>query len=91
MAVDEPETEFSSMGSFVEFDIMRCHVQIAEPALNGDEHLVEVPRVPGAGPTPPQPVGVGLPELRAQLPDGFVGTTTRLPAASSRLQNHVDE
>src|SRR5438270_10972152 len=41
--------------------------------VNLDEHLVKVPLIAGAWPTATQPLGVGLPELDAPLPDGFVG------------------
>ena len=47
--------------------------QVVGRAVDLDEHLVEVPLVAGAGPAAAQPVGVGLPELGAPLPDRFVG------------------
>lgn len=47
--------------------------QILPLTVDREEYLVEVPRIAGAGPAATQPVGVGLPELHAPLPDGFVG------------------
>ena len=42
-------------------------------------HVIEVPLVAGAGAPAAQPVGVGLPELHAPGPDGFIADhhTTR--------------
>ena len=37
-----------------------------------DDDFIEMPFVARPGPAPAQPVGLGLPELRAPLPDGFV-------------------
>lgn len=48
-----------------------------------DEDLVQVPLVPGAGPTAAQRVGVVLPELGAPPPDGFRKTATPRSSISS--------
>src|ERR1700758_370233 len=45
---------------------------IPQPAVDPDEHLVEVPLVAGARAPPAQLVGVGLPELGAPPPDRLV-------------------
>jgi hypothetical protein len=42
------------------------------PARNADHHLIEVPFVPGRGQTPPDLVGIALPELQRPLPHGLV-------------------
>jgi hypothetical protein len=47
--------------------------QVLPLTVDREEYLVEMPRIAGPGPTATQPVGVGLPELHAPLPDGFVG------------------
>ena len=46
--------------------------QVAQPAVDPDEHLVEVPLIAGARAPPAQLVGVGLPELGAPPPDRLV-------------------
>jgi hypothetical protein len=46
--------------------------QLPQPAVDPDEHLVEVPRVAWARAPPAQRVGVGLPELGAPPPDRLV-------------------
>ena len=43
--------------------------QVPQPAVDPDEHLVEVPLVAGARAPPAQLVGVGPPELRTPGPD----------------------
>ena len=43
--------------------------QVPQPAVDPDEHLIEVPLVAGARAPPAQLVGVGLPELGAPPPD----------------------
>ena len=42
--------------------------QLPQPAVDPDEHLLEVPLVAGARAPPAQLVGVGLPELGAPPP-----------------------
>ena len=37
------------------------------------QHLVQVPRSAGSGTPAPELMGIGLPELQAPLPDGFLG------------------
>ena len=46
--------------------------QIPQPAVDPDEHLVEVPRAGGARAPPAQRVGAGRPELGAPPPDRLV-------------------
>ena len=46
--------------------------QVPQPAVDPDEHLVEVPLVAGARAPPAQLVGLGLPELGAPPPDRLV-------------------
>ena len=46
--------------------------QVPQPAVDPDEHLVEVPLVAGARAPPAQLVGVDLPELGAPPPDRLV-------------------
>jgi hypothetical protein len=45
---------------------------LPQPAVDPDEHLVEVPRVAGARAPPAQLVGLGLPELGAPPPHRLV-------------------
>ena len=43
--------------------------QMVQHAPDADEHLVEVPRVPGSGTTPAQPLGELRADLAAPVPD----------------------
>jgi hypothetical protein len=48
-------------------------------AVDADLHLVEVPFIAGSRSAAAQPVGVGLPEFVAPLPDGLVGDDNAAP------------
>ena len=41
--------------------------------VDREKHLVQVPLVARPGPSMPELIGIGLPELQAPLPDGFIG------------------
>jgi hypothetical protein len=46
--------------------------QIMAFALNGQEHLIQVPLIPGLWPSVSKLIGVGLPDLLAPFPDRFI-------------------
>ncbi len=47
--------------------------QVMPLTVNGEKHLIEVPLVTGSGPPMPECIRIGLTELSAPLPDGFIG------------------
>ena len=47
--------------------------EVVPLAADSEEHLIEMPLVPGSRPTPAQPVGEALRELQAPAPDRLVG------------------
>jgi hypothetical protein len=55
-----------------------CPPQIVTLTVDGEEDLVQVPFGSGPGPTAPQLIGIGLPELVTPLADRFIhhGDTT---------------
>jgi hypothetical protein len=47
--------------------------QVMPLTVNGEKHLIEVPLVTWSGPPMPEFIRIGLTELAAPLPDGFIG------------------
>ena len=48
-------------------------LQVVPFAIDREKHLVQVPLVAGSGAPAPELIDIGLPELPAPLPDGFIG------------------
>ena len=48
-------------------------LQIVAFTIDGEEHFIQVPRIPGPGPPTSELIGIRLAELPAPLADGFVG------------------
>jgi hypothetical protein len=47
--------------------------QVMPLTVNGEKHLIEVPLVTWSRPPMPEFIRIGLTELAAPLPDGFIG------------------
>ncbi len=47
--------------------------QVMPLTVNREKYFIEVPLVAGSGPPMPEFIRIGLTELAAPLPDGFIG------------------
>jgi len=47
--------------------------QVMPLTVNGEKHLIQVPRVTWSGPPMPEFMGIGVTERAAPLPNGFIG------------------